>query len=85
MIYCGNHNCMKLIENPVFHDWSKHIEIKYHFIPDHVQSGAVELQYVSKDEQVANILTKSLMEGKFIYFKDKMGVVHNTFLVKREC
>ena len=76
---------MKLVENPVFHDRSKHIEIRYHFICDHVQKGTVKLQYLSTDEQVADILTKSLGKSKFVYFKDKMGVVQNTFLVKRKC
>ena len=31
-IFCDNHSCMKLSENLVFHDKSKHIEIKYHYI-----------------------------------------------------
>ena len=31
-IYCDNHSCVKLSKNLVFHDKSKHIEIKYHFI-----------------------------------------------------
>jgi hypothetical protein len=44
----------------------------------------VKIEYVSTDEQVANILTKSLPRGKHVYFKDKMGVVSNTFLGKRE-
>ena len=34
-IYCDN-NCVNLSENPVFHDKSKHIEIKYHYIRDMV-------------------------------------------------
>ena len=29
-IYCDNQSCVKLLENAVFHDKSKHIEIKYH-------------------------------------------------------
>ena len=29
-IYCDNQSCVKLSENPVFHEKSKHIEIKYH-------------------------------------------------------
>ena len=33
-IYCDNQSCIKLSENPVFHDRSKHIEIRYHFIGD---------------------------------------------------
>ena len=69
----------------MFHDRSKHIEIRYHFVRDYVQRGVVLLRYISTDEQVADILTKSLSRGKHIYFKDKMGVVKNTFLGKREC
>ena len=42
-IYCDNQSCVKLLENPVFHDKSKHIEIKYHYIKDMVQRGAVKL------------------------------------------
>ena len=53
VIYCDNQSCMKLMENPVLHDRSKHIEIRYHFIRDRVQMGEVMLQYFSTDEQVA--------------------------------
>jgi hypothetical protein len=85
VIYCDNQSCIQLSENPVFHDRSKHIEIRYHFIRDYVQRGAVELRHISTDEQVADILTKSLGRGKFVFFRDKLGVVRNTFLGKREC
>jgi hypothetical protein len=85
VIHCDNQSCIKLFENPVFHDKSKHIEIRYHFITDWVQRGAVQLQCISTDEQVANILTKALPRGKHIYFRDKMGLLRNTFLGKREC
>ena len=40
-----------------------------------VEKGAAKLQYIATDEQVANILTKSLSRVKFGYFKDKLGVV----------
>jgi hypothetical protein len=59
----------------VFHDNSKHIEIQYHYIYDMVQRGAINLQYVSMDEQVANVLTKPLSHVKFEHFRDKIGVV----------
>jgi hypothetical protein len=85
VIYCDNQSFIKLSENLVFHDRSKHIEILYHFIRDYVQRGSVELQYISTEEQVADILTKALNMGKFVFFKDKLGVVSNTFLGMREC
>ena len=66
---------MKLSENPVFHDKSKHIEIKYHYIRDMVQRGVVKLQYVATDEQVADVLTKPLARVKFEYFRGKLGVL----------
>ena len=83
--YCDNQSCIQLSENPVFHDRLKHIEIRYHFIWDYVQRGIVELRYVSTDEKVVDIMTKSLGQGKFVLFRDKLGVVQNTFLGKREC
>ena len=43
VIHCDNQSCLKLTENPVFHDKSKHIEMKYHFIRDMVQKGAIKL------------------------------------------
>ena len=50
IIHCDNQSCIKLSENPVSHEMSKHIEIRYHFIRNYVQRGAVELQCISTDE-----------------------------------
>jgi hypothetical protein len=41
IIHCDNQSCVKLSENPVFHDKSKHIEIKYHYIRDMVKRKEV--------------------------------------------
>ena len=74
-IFYNNHSCVKLSENPVFHDKSKHIEIKYHYIRDMVQRGAVKLQYVATDGHIADVLTKPLARVKFEYFREKLGVL----------
>ena len=68
MILCDNQSCIKMTENPVFHDRSKHIEIRYFYIRDMMQKGAIKLQYVSTDEQVVDVLTKPLSRIKFEYF-----------------
>ena len=59
----------------MFHDKSKHIKIKYNYIRDMVQRGATKLQYVSTDEQIADVLTKPLTKVKFEYFREKLGVL----------
>ena len=50
MIHCDNYICVQMSVNPAFDDKSKHIEIRYHFIRDMVQKGAVELQYILIDD-----------------------------------
>ena len=75
---------MKLSENPVFHDKSKHIEIKYHYIMDMVQRGAVKLQYVATEEQIVNVLMKPLARLKFEYFREKLDVLQIEVSSKRK-
>ena len=74
-IHWDNQSCINLSENRVFHDKSKHIEFKYHYIRDMVQRGAVKLQYAVTDEQIANVLTKPLSRVKLEYFREKLGVL----------
>jgi hypothetical protein len=75
VIICDNQSCIKMTENPVFHDKSKHLEIWYHHICDMVQRGVVKLQYVGTDEQVAYVLTELLSRVNFEYFREKIGIV----------
>ena len=83
-IFCDNHSCVKLSENPVFHDKSKHIEIKYHYIRDMLQRGAVKLQYVAMEDQITDVLTKPLARVKFEYFREILGVILIEIPRKRE-
>eukprot|EP00253_Pinus_taeda_P027440 PITA_27440 len=78
-IMCDNQSCIKLSENPVFHDRSKHIDIRCHFVRDYVQRGVVQLSYTPTGEQVADIFTKALGKSKFYYLRIKMGMVKNPF------
>jgi hypothetical protein len=84
VILCDNHSYIKMTENPMFHDKSKHIEIWYHYIRDMVQRGVVKLQYVGTEEKVVDVLTKPLSRVKFEYFRDKLGVVRKDFPRKGE-
>eukprot|EP00253_Pinus_taeda_P008557 PITA_08557 len=77
-------SCIKLSENPVFHDRSKHIDIRYHHLRDCVVMRIMLLQYISTEEQDADILTKVLLECKFKFHRDRIRVVDNPFLIERE-
>jgi len=50
-----------------------------------VQKDDICLQYILIEEQIADIFTKPLTMVKFVYFRDKLGMVENASLAKREC
>ena len=74
-VFCDNQSCVKLLENPMFHENLKHIEIKYHYIKDMVQRGAMKLQYVAMNDHIAHVLTKPLARVKFEYFRERFCVL----------
>ena len=75
VIYCDNQSCIKLSANPVFHDRSKHIDIRYHHIRDCVQQRVMLLSYIPTEDQDADILTKALTRSKFEYHRGRIGVL----------
>ena len=68
----------------MFHDKSKHIEIKFHYIRYMVQIGAMNVQYVATNEQIVDVLTNPLARVKFEYFRERLGVIQIEIPQKRE-
>ena len=79
VVLCDNQSGIRLSENLMFCDRSKHIDIKYHYIWDMVQQGAVRLDYIGTHEQVADILTKPLGKVKFLTFRESLGIVQRPY------
>ena len=75
IILCDNQRGIRLSENPVFHDRSKHDDGWYHFIQDMVQRGAVRLDHIGTDEQVVDILTIPLGRLMLLTFHENIGIV----------
>ena len=61
-IRCDNTSSISLSKNHIQHFRTKHIEIRYLFMKDHMQKGDIELEFVSTDHQWADIFTKPLIE-----------------------
>ena len=66
-------SALALAKNPVFHDWSKHIRIKYHFIRDCLKEGSIKANHIATNDQLADILTKSLGKAKFQEMRRRIG------------
>nr|GEZ10088.1 hypothetical protein [Tanacetum cinerariifolium] len=59
-MYCDNKSAIALCYNNVQHSRSKHIDIRYHFIKEHVENGVIGLYFVNTEYQLSDLLTKAL-------------------------
>jgi len=64
-LFCDNTSAINLTKNLVQHSRTKHIEIRQHFIRDHVNNSDYEIQFVASEKQLADLFTKSLVNTQF--------------------
>jgi hypothetical protein len=67
-------SALALAKNPVFHERSKHIRVRYHFIRDCLAEGSIKTRYISTKDQVADLLTKLLGRIKFLELCSRSGM-----------
>ncbi|GKB61574.1 hypothetical protein Tco_0917760 [Tanacetum coccineum] len=73
-IYCDSKSAIAISCNPVQHSRTKHINIRYHFIKEHVEKGTIELYFVKTEYQLADLFTKALPKERFEFLVHKIGM-----------
>jgi hypothetical protein len=68
-------SAIQLSKNPVFHNRSKHIDTRYHFIRDCIKENRVTLEFIGTKDQLADILTKALGREQFCELRSRLGVI----------
>jgi hypothetical protein len=68
-------SALALAKNPVFHERSKHIRVKYHFIRGCLEDGSVKANYISTQDQLADFHAKSLGRVKFQELRSRIGMI----------
>ena len=63
-----------MAKNPVYHERSKHIDARFHFIREHVKNREVKMIHVVSHDQVTDIFTKPLPTVLFENLKKKIGM-----------
>jgi hypothetical protein len=66
---------LALAKNPAFHEWSKHIRVRYHFIRGCLEEGNIKACYINTKYQLADLLTKPLGRIKFLELCSRIGMV----------
>nr|GEV09122.1 retrovirus-related Pol polyprotein from transposon TNT 1-94 [Tanacetum cinerariifolium] len=73
-MYCDNKSVIALCCNNVQHSWSKHIDIRYHFIKEQVENGVIELYFVNTEYQLTDLFTKALGRDRIEFLINRLGM-----------
>ena len=60
IIYSDSQSAIHLCKNPVFHERSKHIQVKYHFIRDMISQEVFKLEKIPTEFNPSDMGTKIL-------------------------
>jgi hypothetical protein len=74
-LLCDNESVVKIANNPVQHSRTKHIDIRHHFLRDHVAKVDIVLCGVRSEEQLVDIFTKPLDENTFCRLRSELNVL----------
>ena len=81
-LLCDNESAVKLANNPVQHSRTKHVDIRHHFLRDHVAKNDISLG-VRTEDQLTDIFTKPLDEATFCRLQNELNVLDFSNFTKK--
>jgi hypothetical protein len=76
LLRVDNKFAIALRKNPVLHEQSKHIEVKYHLVRESAENGRIKVEFIRSKEQLGDILIKPLGRVKFLELRTKIGLIN---------
>jgi len=74
-LLCENISAINLTKNPIQHCRTKHIEIRHHFIRDHVNKGDYVIQFVNSENQLTDLFTKPLNKEEINFLRNELAII----------
>ncbi|KXJ62343.1 hypothetical protein RP20_CCG020162 [Aedes albopictus] len=75
-IFCDNQSAISIAKNGSYNPRTKHVDIRYHFVHDAIDSGSVAINYVNTKDQAADGFTKPLVQSGVTNMKRIIGITH---------
>jgi len=75
-ILCDNTNAINLTKNVIMHVRTKHIEIRHHFLREHISNGTCEIKFIGTDLQLADLFTEPLAKDRFNFLLNELGIIN---------
>lgn len=69
-----NKFAIAMSKNFICHSRGKYVALKFHYIRDVVEENQVDMVYCITQDQVAHIITKTLLKDRFIHLRKLMRV-----------
>lgn len=75
VLYCDNAAAKLLVENPVFHRRTKHVDIKFHYTREQTKNGSIKVKHIESCNQLADIFTKNLPRDKLKVNRSRLNLM----------
>ncbi len=74
-LLCDCQIAIRLVLNPEYHKRTKHIDVQPHFVREKQADGSIDMQYISTEQQLADLFTKPLHGPRFEKLRQEFGIV----------
>jgi hypothetical protein len=74
-LMCDNISSIELTRSPKFHQRTKHIDVRFHFIRACQEAKEIDVKYITTAEQLADSFTKPLPNPRFSHLREAIGIV----------
>jgi hypothetical protein len=78
LLMIDNKSAISVIKNPILNNRSRHIDVRFHLIREYEANGQIKVQFIKTEEQLGDLLTKSLCRVKFQGLCTKVGLFELT-------
>jgi hypothetical protein len=75
LLMCDNISSIELTRSPKFHQRTKHIDVRFHFVREQQEAKEIDVKYIRTADQLADPFTKPLPNPRFSVLREAIGVV----------
>ena len=73
-LFCDTHSAIFLTKDHMFHERTKQIDVRYHFVREIITRGDIVVSKVGTQDNPTDMMTKSLPIAKFVHCSNLVGL-----------